>query len=58
MPSGAFYFYVNIEKLKIDSSDLVKKLLKDTEALTPGIDFDTVNKIKQLEFLFQPIRRA
>ena len=59
MPSGAFYFYVNIEKLKIDSSDLVKKLLKDTGvALTPGIDFDTVNGKKQLEFLFHPIRRA
>ena len=24
IPSGAFYFYINIEKLKIDSSDLVK----------------------------------
>ena len=41
LPCGAFYFYVNIKKLKIDSSIFVKKLLDDTGvALTPGIDFD------------------
>ena len=53
MPSGAFYFYVNIEKLKINSSDFVKKLLKDTGvALTPGIDFDTLNGNKTIRISF------
>ena len=47
------FTFINIGKLKIDSSDLVKKLLKDTGvALTPGIDFDIVNGNKTIEFLF------
>ena len=59
MPSGAFYFYINIEKLKIDSSDLVKKLLKDTGvALTPGIDFDIVNGNKTIRISFSSDQKS
>jgi len=59
MPSGAFYFYVNIEKLKIDSSDFVKKLLNDTGvALTPGIDFDTVNGNKTIRISFSSDQKS
>ena len=53
IPKGAFYFYINIEKLKIDSSIFVNKLLKDTGvAFTPGIDFDTKNGRKTIRISF------
>jgi len=59
MPSGAFYFYVNIEKLKIDSSNLVKKILSETGvALTPGIDFDTVNGNKTIRISFSSDQKS
>ena len=58
IPSGAFYFYVNIKKLKIDSSAFVKKLLNDTGvALTPGIDFDTRNGKKTIRISFSSDRK-
>ena len=59
IPSGAFYFYVNIKKLKIDSSVFVKKLLNDTGvALTPGIDFDTRNGKKTIRISFSSDRKS
>ena len=59
IPSGAFYFYVNIKKLKIDSSAFVKKLLNDTGvALTPGIDFDTRNGKKTIRISFSSDRKS
>ena len=59
IPSGAFYFYVNIEKLKIDSSVFVKKLLNDTGvALTPGIDFDTRNGKKTIRISFSSDQKS
>lgn len=59
IPSGAFYFYVSIKKLKIDSSIFVKKLLKDTGvALTPGIDFDTKNGNKTIRISFSPNQKS
>ena len=59
IPSGAFYFYVNIKKLKIDSSVFVKKLLNDTGvALTPGIDFDTRNGNKTIRISFSSNQKS
>ena len=59
IPSGAFYFYVNIKKLKIDSSVFVKKLLNDTGvALTPGIDFDTRNGKKTIRISFSSDQKS
>lgn len=59
IPSGAFYFYVNIKKLKINSSTFVKKLLNDTGvALTPGIDFDTKNGKNTIRISFSSDRRS
>ena len=59
VPSGAFYFYINIEKLKINSSTFVKKLLKDTGvALTPGIDFDTENGHKTIRISFSSDQKS
>ena len=59
IPSGAFYFYINIKKLKIDSSAFVKKLLNDTGvALTPGIDFDTRNGKKTIRISFSSDRKS
>ncbi|MEE2695057.1 MAG: aminotransferase class I/II-fold pyridoxal phosphate-dependent enzyme [Pseudomonadota bacterium] len=40
-PNGAFYFYLDISKTKLDSFQFVKKLMNDTGVvLTPGLDFD------------------
>ena len=40
-PMGAFYFYLNIKKMKMNSVNLSNKLLMQTGVvLTPGIDFD------------------
>ncbi len=40
-PSGAFYFYLDISKTKLDSFEFVKKLMNETGVvLTPGLDFD------------------
>jgi len=59
IPSGAFYFYVNIKKLKIDSSVFVQKLLNDTGvALTPGIDFDTRNGNKTIRISFSSNQKS
>ena len=59
IPSGAFYFYVNIKKLKIDSSVFVKKLLNVTGvALTPGIDFDTRNGKKTIRISFSSDQKS
>ena len=59
VPCGAFYFYVNIKKLKIDSSVFVKKLLNDTGvALTPGIDFDTRNGKKTIRISFSSDQKS
>ena len=41
MPSGAFYFYLDISKTKSSSFELVNKLMDETGiVLTPGLDFD------------------
>jgi aspartate/methionine/tyrosine aminotransferase len=40
-PNGAFYFYLDISKTKLDSFKFVRKLINDTGVvLTPGLDFD------------------
>ncbi len=40
-PMGAFYFYLNIKKMKMNSVNFSNKLLTQTGVvLTPGIDFD------------------
>ncbi len=40
-PNGAFYFYLDITKTKLDSFDFVNKLMHETGVvLTPGVDFD------------------
>tara|TARA_B110000971_G_C20030246_1_gene511050 strand:- start:445 stop:1596 length:1152 start_codon:yes stop_codon:yes gene_type:complete len=40
MPQGAFYLYVNIAKLNIDSFDFCQQLLQEQAlAITPGCDF-------------------
>lgn len=42
-PDGAFYLYVDIGHLGLDSVELCRRLLDDTGvALTPGVDFDPV----------------
>ena len=53
IPQGAFYFYINIEKLNIDSFSLVDRLLMETGvALTPGVDFDKLNGKKTIRISF------
>ena len=40
-PQGAFYFYLNIEKLGVNSIELSNKILEQTGVVvTPGNDFD------------------
>ena len=40
-PQGAFYFYLNIEKLGVNSVELSNKILEETGVVvTPGNDFD------------------
>ena len=40
-PQGAFYFYLNIKKLGINSIELSNKILEETGVVvTPGNDFD------------------
>ena len=40
-PMGAFYFYLNIKKMKMNSVNLSNKILMQTGVVfTPGIDFD------------------
>ena len=53
IPKGAFYFYINIEKLGVDSSKLIGQILSKTGvALTPGIDFDRNSGSKTLRLSF------
>jgi aspartate/methionine/tyrosine aminotransferase len=40
-PDGAFYLYVNIAHLRMDSPDVCKRILHEAGvAVTPGLDFD------------------
>ena len=53
IPDGSFYFYIEIEKTKLDSFELVNKIMSETGVvLTPGIDFDKRfgNKTVRLSF--------
>ena len=44
IPKGAFYFYLDISSIKLNSFDFVKKLMNETGVvLTPGMDFDKKN---------------
>lgn len=44
IPKGAFYFYLNISKTKLNSFDFVKKVMNETGVvITPGLDFDKRN---------------
>ncbi len=44
IPKGAFYFYLDITKTKMNSFDFVNKLMNETGVvLTPGLDFDKKN---------------
>lgn len=41
VPDGAFYVYVDITDLQIDSRDLARDILENARvAVTPGVDFD------------------
>ena len=53
MPSGAFYFYLDISKTKSNSFELVNKLMDETGiVLTPGLDFDQNTVKGLLDYLF------
>lgn len=40
-PDGAFYFYVNVSSLTVDSLDFCRRMLEEAGvAATPGLDFD------------------
>ena len=53
VPSGAFYFYIDISRLKVSSVKLCEVLLKDYGlAITPGVDFDTKNGNKTIRISF------
>jgi aspartate/methionine/tyrosine aminotransferase len=40
-PDGAFYFYVNVKHLGLDSPDVCRRILHEAGvAVTPGLDFD------------------
>ncbi len=40
-PDGAFYFYVNVSHLGMESPDICKRILHEAGvAVTPGLDFD------------------
>ncbi|MBL8630661.1 MAG: aminotransferase class I/II-fold pyridoxal phosphate-dependent enzyme [Rhodospirillaceae bacterium] len=40
-PDGAFYFYVNVSHLAMESPDICKRILHEAGvAVTPGLDFD------------------
>ena len=42
-PDGAFYLYVNVSHLGLDSPDVCRHLLHDAGvAVTPGLDFDPI----------------
>jgi aspartate/methionine/tyrosine aminotransferase len=50
---GAFYVYADIGHLTDDSMGWAKQLLAETGvALTPGIDFDTVDGNRFVRFSF------
>ena len=52
-PKGAFYFYINISQLEMNSIELSEKILSATGVvLTPGIDFDKKNGSKYLRLAF------
>ncbi len=52
-PSGAFYYYLDISKTKLDSFSFVKRLMDETGVvLTPGIDFDKKNGNKTVRLSF------
>ncbi len=53
IPAGSFYYYIDISKLKIDSTELCDILLKKYGlAITPGIDFDKKNGHKTIRVSF------
>ena len=44
IPKGAFYFYLDISRTRLNSFDFVKKVMNETGVvLTPGLDFDKKN---------------
>jgi aspartate/methionine/tyrosine aminotransferase len=50
---GAFYLYVNISSLTLDSEEFCRQLLTQTGvAVTPGLDFDPVNGGAWVRFSF------
>ena len=52
-PQGAFYFYLNISQLGMNSIELSEKILSETGVvLTPGIDFDKKNGSNYLRLAF------
>ena len=53
IPAGAFYYYIDISELKINSTELCDILLnKHGLAITPGIDFDKKNGHKTIRVSF------
>ena len=53
IPSGAFYLYVDISKLKKNSYDLCKKMVQEIGVtLAPGIDFDDKNGKDYVRFSY------
>ena len=50
---GAFYLYVNVSNVTDNSQHFCKKLLNETGvAITPGIDFDSINGLSYVRFSF------
>lgn len=53
IPQGAFYFYIDIRKTKLDSFKFVQKLMHETGVvLTPGLDFDKRNGTQTVRLSF------
>src|SRR5262249_2618668 len=52
-PEGAFYLYVDISSLTLDSEEFCRQLLAESGvAVTPGLDFDPVNGGAWVRFSF------
>jgi aspartate/methionine/tyrosine aminotransferase len=50
---GAFYLYIDISSLTLDSEEFCQQLLAKTGvAATPGLDFDPVNGAAWVRFSF------
>lgn len=50
---GAFYLYVNVSDITDNSQHFCKNMLKETGvAITPGIDFDSINGLLYVRFSF------